>query len=684
MSLDPLDLAVLCCLVASVVLYTKKDDILTFLKGSDSLDSSIGISSGSSRDLLETILSNDKDFLILYGSQTGTSEDYCKKFAKELHSKFKELQILCGDFESFDFDQPNTLGDLVGKVKAVVIFMSTYGEGELPDPCVNFDDYLNNILDADELKGLPIMIFGLGNSTYEFFNGAAKRLKEKLVDEAGATLLGEIGAGDDSVGNTEEEYVSWKEKAFEIIEKEFDLEGGDSTAFEPMYDYVEYNDNEDAVYKGELNKQYLSANADKKHIGPFDHSYPYLAPVASSYEICAPEAMRNCVHMEFDISGSNIKYETGDHLGIVPQNPQENVQHFLKTLSLNGNETFDLKLKDPTSTLPFPVPTNVETAVTNYLEITGPVSRQMIGQLVQFIPESEEKIRQKLIDISSDPDTFHKEVIEQNLNFSNCLEYISANFAWGQYIPWSFLLETIPSLKPRFYSISSSNLKDQDRIHITAMIENSDPNKKVFGVTTNLINQIQKFDQADQLPVHYNLKGPRSLYQTGDNFKLPIFVRKSTFRLPKNPETPIIMIGPGTGVAPFRGFIRDRLVENQKADMMLFYGCRNVHDHLYKSEWTDEYKPELPNLKIFTGYSRDPTLPKTYVQKLMLDQKDAIMEALKKGAFVYVCGDASAMAKQVNDTLVTIVSDKQNVDITQAQEMMKMMKLNGKYHEDVW
>ena len=144
------------------------------------------------------------------------------------------------------------------------------------------------------------------------------------------------------------------------------------------------------------------------------------------------------------------------------------------------------------------------------------------------------------------------------------------------------------------------------------------------------------------------------------------------------------MVGPGTGVAPFRGFIRDRLVENQNADMMLFYGCRNAHDHLYKSEWTDEYQPELPNLKIFNGYSRDPSLPKTYVQKLMLDQKDAIMEALKKGAFIYVCGDASNMAKQVNDTFVTIVSDKQNIDTTQAQEMMKLMKLNGKYHEDVW
>lgn len=684
MSLDPLDLAVLCCLVASVVLYTKKDDIFNFLKGSDSLDDSIGVSSGSSRDLLETILTNKKDFLILYGSQTGTAEDYCKKFAKELHSKFKELQILCGDFESFDFDQPNTLGDLVGKVKAVVIFMSTYGEGELPDPCVNFDDYLNNFLESDELKGLPVMIFGLGNSTYEFFNGAAKRLKEKLVDEAGATLLGEVGAGDDSVGNTEEEYVAWKDKALEIIENELGLEGGDSSVFEPMYDYIKFEGKNDVVYKGELNKQYLSANANKIHIGPFDQSYPYLAPVASSYEICAPESNRNCVHMEFDISESNIKYETGDHLGIMPQNPQENVKHFLKTFSLNGDDIFDLKLKDPTSSLPFPVPTNVETAITYYLEITGPVSRQMIGQLAQFIPESEEKIKQKIIDISSDPDTFHKEVIEQNLNFSNCLEKISANFAWGKYIPWTFLLETIPTLKPRFYSISSSNLKDQDRIHITARVENSDPNKKVYGVTTNLLNQIQKREQPDQLPIHYNLEGPRSLYEANGTIKLPIFVRKSTFKLPKNPETPIIMIGPGTGVAPFRGFIRDRLVKNQDADMMLFYGCRNVHDHLYKNEWCDEYEPALKNLKVFTAYSRDPSIPKTYVQKLMLDQKDAIMEALMKGAFVYVCGDAGTMAKQVNDTLVTIVSDKQNIDITQAQEMMKVMKLNGRYHEDVW
>lgn len=682
MGLDPLDLAVVCCLIASVVLYTKRENILTILRGSDSLDPAIGINSNGSKDLIEIIESNKKDFLILYGSQTGTSEDYCKKFAKELHSKFKELNILCSDFENFDFDEPNTLGNLVGKIKGLVIFMSTYGEGELPDPCVNFENYLNNIIEKDEMSGLPVMIFGLGNSTYEFFNGAAVTLKKKLVTEGGAKLLGEVGAGDDSIGSTEEEYVSWKETAFEIIEKEFNLTGGEDAPFEPMYEYVNYEGSEDTVFQGELNKNYLTA--DKKHLGPFDQSYPFLANVLESRELCDPESGRNCVHMEFDISGSNIKYETGDHLGVIPQNAKEHVSKFLSTLGLNGDEVFDLKLKDPTSTLPFPVPTNIETAVTNYLEITGPVSRQMITQLIQFIPDTEEKVKQRLVEISSSPDVFHKEVIEANFNFTDCLNYVSPTFQWGQYIPWTFLLETIPSLKPRFYSISSSNLKDSDKISVTAMVEVTDAKKLVCGVTTNLLNEINKGpENAASLPLHYNLSGPRGSYKA-ETYKMPVFVRKSTFRLPKNLDTPVIMIGPGTGVAPFRGFIRDRLISNKEADMMLFYGCRNVHDHLYKEECEKEYIPELKNLKVFTGYSRDPTVPKTYVQKLMLDEKDLIMEALKKGAFVYVCGDAGSMAKQVNDTLVTIISEKQDIEIQDAQEMVKLMKLNGRYHEDVW
>lgn len=682
MALDPLDLAVLCCLVASVVLYTKKDEILSILKGSDTLDGAIGVSSNGSKDLLEIIQSNNKDFLILYGSQTGTAEDYCKKFAKELHSKFKELQILCGDFENFEFNDPNVLGNLVGKVRGLVIFMSTYGEGELPDPCASFDDYLNNVLETNELKDLPIMIFGLGNSTYEFFNGAATRLKEKLVDEAGAKLLGKIGAGDDSIGNTEEEYVSWKDAAFDIIEKEFNLEGGENAPFEPMYEYVLYEGSDDHVFKGELNKNYLDATKTK-HLGPFDHSYPFLSNVTKTKELCDPLSGRNCVHVEFDISGSNIKYETGDHLGVIPQNSQEHVSKFLNAFNLDGGEEFDLKVSDPTISLPFPVPTTIETAVTNYLEITGPVSRQMITQIIQFIPESEEKVKQRLVEISSDAQTFHREIIEANFNFTDCLNYVSSTFKWGQYIPWTFLLETIPSLKPRFYSISSSNLRDSNSINITAMVEITDAAKLVCGVTTNLLNEVNKGVDSASLPLHYALSGPRGSYKS-EYYKLPIFVRKSTFRLPKNPATPVIMIGPGTGVAPFRGFLRDRLVENSDSEMLLFYGCRNAYDHLYKEEWETEYAPNLPNLKTFTGYSRDPTLPKTYVQKLMLDQKDLLMDALKKGAFVYVCGDAGKMAKQVNDTLVTIVSEKQDIEIQDAQDMIKLMKSNGRYHEDVW
>ncbi|XBW35715.1 hypothetical protein QEN19_001285 [Hanseniaspora menglaensis] len=682
MAFDPLDVAVLCCLVASVVLYSKKDKIISFLRGSEALDPLIGVSSNGSKDLLEIIEANKKDFLILYGSQTGTAEDYCKKFAKELHSRFKELHILCGDFDNFDFEDPNTLGNLVGKVKCLVIFMSTYGEGELPDPCANFDDYLNNVLESDELKNLPIMIFGLGNSTYEFFNGAAMKLKEKLVDEAGAKLIGQIGAADDSIGNTEEEYVSWKDAAFELIEQEFNLKGGENLLFEPMYEYINYNGADTKVFKGELNKNYLSAEKDKKHIGPFDQSYPFLAEVSESKELCNPVSGRNCVHVEFDISSSNIKYETGDHLGVIPQNAQEHVSNFLQTLNLNADEVFDLHLKDPTSTLPFPVPTNIETAVTNYLEITGPVSRQTISQIVQFIPESEESIRQRLVEISSSAETFHKEIIEAHLNFADCLQYVSSTFNWGQYIPWTFLLETIPSLKPRFYSISSSNLYDNNKIHITAMVEVTDADKLVGGVTTNLLNEINKGSNSKSLPLHYNLSGPRGLYKA-ESYKLPIFVRKSTFKLPDNADTPVIMIGPGTGVAPFRGFVRDRLVENSDSEMILFYGSRNIDDHLYKEEWESQYNG-LSNLKVFNAYSRDPSMPKTYVQKLMLDQKDLIMNALKKGAFVYVCGDAGTMAKQVNDTLISIVSDKQEISVEDAHEMIKFMKLNGRYHEDVW
>ena len=150
------------------------------------------------------------------------------------------------------------------------------------------------------------------------------------------------------------------------------------------------------------------------------------------------------------------------------------------------------------------------------------------------------------------------------------------------------------------------------------------------------------------------------------------------------------MIGPGTGVAPFRGFIRERvkfqeLNPNIKLGKhLLFYGSRDLNDFLYRDEW-EEYKNKLSgSFEMIVAHSRLPNQPKVYVQDKVKKREDEILKLLQKGAFVYVCGDAKGMAKDIHSTFVGIYSRGLKIDETEAHEMIKMLKSQGKYQEDIW
>lgn len=594
LGLDTLDFAVLCALALAVSAFFARNTIKELL----SSDDSIAVNSDS-RDIVQTLRDNNKNYLVLFGSQTGTAEDYAKKFAKELSAKFS-LNVMCADVEKYDLQN---LNDLPSKV-VVSFFISTYGEGDFPDGAVPLEDYLNN-LDAGDLENVRYTLFGLGNSTYEFFNGAGKKA-HKLLNDAGATIVGTYGEADDGAGTTDEDYLSWKDSLLEVLKTELSLDEHEQK-FEPNFQYSVLEDGvTDKVSLGEPTAQYLPSeqltfSPDGRQTGPFDASHPYIAPIVKTKELFKSQD-RNCIHAEFDLSGSNLKYSTGDHLALWPSNSDEKVEQFLSCFGLNPNEVFNLKPLDPTIKSPFPVPTTIGAAVRHYLEITGPVSRQFFSSIIQFAPN--EELRDRLNEISKDKDEFAKEITVKYLNLTDALLYLSNGAKWSS-VPWNFLVESVPHLQPRYYSISSSSLSEKQTITVTAIVENmpnptSEHAEPVTGVATNLLRHIQlsqnKQDIASSgLPVHYDLSGPRKLFSP---FKLPIHVRRSAFRLPSNPATPVIMIGPGTGVAPFRGFVRDRVkfVEQQSnvtlGKHILFYGSRDQNDYLYQEEWP-EYSKKL-------------------------------------------------------------------------------------------
>lgn len=698
--MDLLDGFILSGFCLLIIIYYKIEAIKAILLGEN--DESISVLAGSgsgSREIATVMRENDKNFVVFYGSQTGTAEDYAKMFAKELVGKFS-LKVICADLEHFDFETLNELP----KNSIVSFFISTYGEGDFPDSAVPFEEFLLALHEPDQsLNNLKFTMFGLGNSTYEFFNNAAQK-GAKYMSESGATLIGKLGEGDDGAATTDEDYLAWKELIFEDIKEALKLHEHEQVYEASFkYDILTGKDVDmDKISMGEPSKQYLPYNKVpfnnelNVQVGPFDANFPYLAPIIKSKELFHEDADRNCIHAEFDISGSNIKYSTGDHLAIWPSNPDQKVKQFLYAFNLDEDEMFNLIPVDSTVTLPFLCPTTIGSVVRYYLEITGPISRQFFSALIQFAPNDE--IKEKLTTLSKDKDLFSVNVISKSLNIADAILYLSDNEPWNS-IPIEFLIESLPLLKPRYYSISSSASSEKQTIHITAIVEQSGGDdstgvKSTYGVTTNLIRNIQLRQNNDEKRiaesrVSYDLDGPRNLFS---DFKLPIHVRRSTFKLPSNPKTPVIMIGPGTGIAPFRGFIRERVKYLElQADSninlgkhLLFYGCRNEDDFLYSDEWPSYASAMDECFEMFTAFSRLPEQPKTYVQDLLKEQENLVIRLLKEGAFIYVCGDAKGMAQSVHAEFVRILSRGMGISTDESTEMLKMFKTSGKYQEDVW
>ena len=594
--LDTLDLIVLVVLLIGSVLYFTKGVYWGIAK--DPYASSFAHANGSaksgvSRNIAQRMSESEKNCVIFYGSQTGTAEDYASRLAKEGSSRFG-LKTMTADLEEYDFDSLDTLPE-----ESIAFFvMATYGEGEPTDNAVEFFEFINSEDSSyssggsatdKPLKNLKFVAFGLGNNTYEHYN-AMVRKTETALRNLGAERISAAGEGDDGAGTMEEDFLAWKEPMWTDLAKAMGLQEREAV-YEPVFEVRERTDMDptnDLVYLGEPNKNHLEGRSR----GPYNAGNPYIAPLSQSRELFN-EKTRNCLHCEIDIGGSNLSYTTGDHIAIWPTNAGKEVDRFLAALGLSEkrNAVISVRGIDATAKIPFPSPTTYDAVVRYHMEICAPVSRQFVGTLAQFAPD--EAVKNELTTIGGDKDYFQSQVSSKNLNLAQFLETLGKGQKWTS-IPFSLFIEGLTKLQPRYYSISSSSLVQKDKVGITAVIESvHKPNAPhvVKGVTTNYLLALKQKQHGDPDPdphgLYYAISGPRNKY---DGVHVPVHIRHSNFKLPSNPSVPVIMVGPGTGVAPFRGFVQERASlarsGQQVGKTMLFFGCRNrTDDFIYSDEW---------------------------------------------------------------------------------------------------
>ncbi|CEH16387.1 cytochrome p450 oxidoreductase [Ceraceosorus bombacis] len=705
------DLLVLALIGLGAVVYLFKDSI--FSKKVDTSASKLAqpasFDEEGGDDFVSKLKEQKKRIVIFYGSQTGTAEEYAVKIAKEAKARFGTSSLVL-DPEEYEFDKLDAL-----PADAVAIFvMATYGEGEPTDNAVKLVEHVAEespqFTQGDNLESLKYVIFGLGNRTYEHYNKVARDLDSRL-QELGATRVGERGEGDDDK-SMEEDYLEWKDGMFEALAQECGFEEGGGGEVED-FEVAEIDDfEEDRVYQGELSARALLGTK-----GIHDAKNPYPAPIIKAKELFSLSGERSCVHMEFDIDGSGISYQHGDHIAVWPNNPEIEVERILAVLGLTEKRftVIDVESLDPTlAKVPFPVPTTYDAIFRHYLDISAAAGRQAVNSFAKYAPS--EAAKAELAKIGSDKAYFGKKVASRSLKLAEVLQSVagddlraepSKSTPWQ--IPFDRIISAIPRVGPRFYSISSSPKLYPKAVHVTAVVlryQAADGGEYIHGLATNFISTLKQKYNQEQVDArikspYYNIEGPRGAYIAGGQIRAPIHIRRSTFRLPTSPKIPVIMVGPGTGVAPFRGFVQERVASAQKAiekngpealkdwgKIRLFYGCRKSNeDFLYKEEWEEHKKALGDTFEMYTALSREKFKPdgsKLYVQDLVWEQREAIAkDILDNKAYIFVCGEAAGMAKDVEATLVRILSEAKG-SAEDGKKELQLLKSRSRLLLDVW
>ncbi|KAG6442564.1 hypothetical protein O3G_MSEX002457 [Manduca sexta] len=608
---------------------------------------------------INKLKSSGRSLVVFYGSQTGTAEEFAGRLAKE-GMRYK-MKGMVADPEECDMEELMKLQEIPNSL--AVFCMATYGEGDPTDNSMEFYEWIKN--GDPDLTGLNYAVFGLGNKTYEHYNAVAIYL-DKRLEELGATRVFELGLGDDDA-NIEDDFITWKDKFWPAVCEKYNIESTGEEELIRQFRLVVHAPDEippNNVFTGEIARLH-SLQVQRP---PYDAKNPFLAQIKVNREL-HHGGDRSCLHVELDISDSKMRYEAGDHVAIYPINDSNLVERLGNLTGSNLDEIFSLINTDQESTKknPFPCPTSYRTALSHYIEITALPRTHILRELAEYCADEKDKQQLLLMATNSQEGKalYQSFVVDACRNIVHILEDLPSCKP-----PMDHICELLPRLQPRYYSISSSPKLHPETVHITAVVvQYKTPTGRVNkGVATTWLAQ-HKPEEGKPLP------------------RVPVYIRKSQFRLPMQPQTPIIMVGPGTGLAPFRGFLQERAFVRangkEVGDNILYFGCRHRdQDYIYKEELEEFEKNGDVQLKL--AFSRDQA-HKIYVTHLLEKDLDQLWDIIgNRNGHFYICGDAKNMAVDVRNIVLKAIQEKGGRTESEAVQFLKKLESMKKYSADVW
>lgn len=385
------------------------------------------------------------------------------------------------------------------------------------------------------------------------------------------------------------------------------------------------------------------AVAPKPHATKYTRNQPYTSRVLTNYRMTGPESEKETIHIELAIE-DGMTYTPGDAVGIIPTNRETQVDEVLEALGFTGTERVLDHYKNEI---------DLHEALTRHLGI-GKLARGSVNQYIKLFGET---IPQGLRALQGQENKAAAEEYVWGREFVDLARQYPGAITNPQQ-----LFNVLQRLTPRMYSIASSQAAHPGEVHTTVRV---------------IKYHAHGLDREGVCSGHLGDRAP-----VGGS--MPIFLHENNaFRLPENPEAPVIMIGPGTGVAPFRAFLEERQAKGEKGRMWLIFGeQRRVSDFLYEEQFNGMLADGTLT-KLHTAFSRD-TGKKVYVQDRMQENAKDLYDWLEQGAYFYVCGDASRMAKDVETALLDCIAKGSNGTLEQAQEYLAGMKKTKRYQRDVY
>ena len=534
---------------------------------------------------------------LISASQTGNARRVAEALRDDLlAAKLNVKLVNAGDYK---FKQ-------IAAEKLLVVVTSTQGEGEPPEEAVALHKFLFS-KKAPKLDGTAFAVFGLGDTSYEFFCQSGKDFDSKLAELGAERLLDRVDA--------DVEYqtaaAEWRARVVEVLKARAPVAAPAQLA--------------------------TSGAVNDIHTSPYTKEAPLSATLSVNQKITGRDSEKDVRHIEIDLGDSGLRYQPGDALGVWYQNDPQLVKELVELLWLKGDEpvTVDGKTLPLAEALEwhFELTVNTATIVENYATLTRSESLlPLVGDKAQ---------------------------LQQYAAATPIVDMV--RFSPAQ-LDAEALIGLLRPLTPRLYSIASSQAEVESEVHVTVGVVRYEieGRARAGGASSFLADRVEEDGEV------------RVFIEHNDNF-----------RLPANPETPVIMIGPGTGIAPFRAFMQQRAADGAQGKNWLFFG--NPHfteDFLDQVEWQSYVKEGLLT-RIDLAWSRDQQ-QKIYVQDKLREQGAELWRWINDGAHIYVCGDANRMAKDVEHTLLEVIAEYGAMDAEAADEFLSELRVERRYQRDVY